>query len=77
MSVPHRVSMVAGMIVPSWLRGPRGGPVRDGASRSCSRISRNTRRSEVRMPFRRRRAQASDGLHHGTRSPPGQRGSQR
>src|SRR3954465_3858654 len=49
-SVPHIVSMVAGMIVPSWLRGPRGAPVREGASRPCSRISRSTRRREVRTP---------------------------
>src|SRR4051812_39023100 len=45
------------MIVPSWLRGPRGAPVRDGASRSASRISRSTRRREVRTPPWRRRAQ--------------------
>ena len=49
-SVPHIVSIVSGMIVPSWLRGPRGAPTRAGASRSCSRISRRTRRLEVRMP---------------------------
>jgi hypothetical protein len=48
--------MVSGTIVPSQLRGPRSGPVRDGASRAHSRISRNTRRSEVRIPFSRGRA---------------------
>src|SRR5690349_22505167 len=52
-SVPHIVSTVFGMMVPSWLRGPRGDPTRDGASRSLSRISRNTRRFEVRTPARR------------------------
>jgi hypothetical protein len=36
---------------------PRGGPVRDGASRAYSLISRNTRRSEVRIPFPRGRTQ--------------------
>ena len=56
-SVPHIVSTVSGMIVPSWLRGPRGGPMREGASRPFSRISRRTRRSEVRIPARRSRAQ--------------------
>src|SRR3954451_7600502 len=49
-SVPHIVSIVSGMIVPSWLRGPRGVPVREGASRPCSRIGRSTRRREVRTP---------------------------
>jgi hypothetical protein len=49
-SVPQRVSTVSGMMVPSWLRGPRGEPTRDGASRPCSRISRSTRRFEVRTP---------------------------
>ena len=29
-SVPHIVSTVSGMMVPSWLRGPRGDPTRDG-----------------------------------------------
>jgi hypothetical protein len=49
-SVPHMVSIIPGMMVPSWLRGPRGAPVREGASRPCSRISRRTRRREVRTP---------------------------
>ena len=56
-SVPHIVSTVSGMIVPSWLRGPRGAPTREGASRPFSRISRRTRRSEVRIPLMRSRAQ--------------------
>ena len=47
-SVPHMVSTVSGMMVPSWLRGPCGDPTRDGASRSFSRINRSTRRFEVR-----------------------------
>jgi hypothetical protein len=58
-SVPHMVSIVSGMIVPSWLRGPRGAPVRDGARRSFSRISRSTRRREVRVPRWRSLAQTS------------------
>ena len=49
-SVPHIVSIVSGMMVPSWVRGPRGEPAREGASRPCSRISRSTRRFEVRTP---------------------------
>src|SRR5689334_25026189 len=56
-SVPHIVSTVSGMMVPSWLRGPRCDPARDGASRSCSRMSRSTRRFEVRTPARRSLAQ--------------------
>src|SRR5690242_7201245 len=44
-SVPQIVSTVAGMMVPSWLRGPRGAPTRDGASRSCCRISRSEARA--------------------------------
>jgi len=56
-SVPHIVSTVAGMMVPSWLHGPRGDPTREGASRSFSRISRSTRRFEVRTPATRSRAQ--------------------
>src|SRR3954447_24611787 len=32
-SVPHIVSTVAGMMVPSWVRGPRGASTRVGASR--------------------------------------------
>jgi hypothetical protein len=43
-------STVSGMIVPSWVRGPRGAPVREGASRPFSPIRRNTRRLEVRVP---------------------------
>jgi hypothetical protein len=49
-SVPHMVSMVSGMMVPSWFRGPRGEPTRPGANRSFSRIRRSTRRNEVRVP---------------------------
>ena len=56
-SVPHIVSTVSGMMVPSWLRGPRGVPTRNGASRSFSRMSRSTRRFEVRTPAMRSRAQ--------------------
>ena len=44
-------------MVPSWLRGPRGAPTREGASSPCSRISRKTRRLEVRTPAMRNRAQ--------------------
>src|SRR3954471_24205814 len=36
-SVPHIVSTASGMMVPSWLRGPRGTPTRVGASRLFSR----------------------------------------
>jgi hypothetical protein len=57
MSVPHILSTASGMMVPSWLRGPRGSPTRPGASRAFSRISRSTRRSELRMPAIRSRAQ--------------------
>src|SRR5436309_15899463 len=32
-SVPHIASSVSGMMVPSWLRGPRGEPTRVGASK--------------------------------------------
>jgi hypothetical protein len=56
-SVPQRVSTVAGTMVPSWARGPRGEPTREGASGSCARISRSTRRFEVRTPAWRSRAQ--------------------
>ena len=49
-SVPHIVSTVSGMMVPAWLRGPRGEPAREGASRPCAPISRSTRRFELRMP---------------------------
>src|SRR3954471_18329801 len=56
-SVPHIVSTVAGMMVPSWLRGPRGAPTREGASRLFSRMSRSTRRLDVRRPATRSRAQ--------------------
>jgi hypothetical protein len=56
-SVPHITSTASGMMVPSWLLGPRGAPAREGASRSCSRISRSTRRFEVRTPPWRSRAQ--------------------
>src|SRR3954471_7876427 len=31
-SVPHIVSTASGMMVPSWVRGPRGTPARVGAS---------------------------------------------
>ena len=50
MSVPHMASTVSGMIVPSWLRGPRGRPDRVAAARPFSRISRRTRSFEVRRP---------------------------
>ena len=56
-SVPHIVSTLSGMMVLSWLRGPRGAPTRVGASRSWARIRRSTRRLEVRTPFMRSRAQ--------------------
>src|SRR3954462_10848335 len=56
-SVPHIASSLSGMIVPSWLRGPRGEPTRVGASRLFCRISRSTRRNEVRVPACRNRAQ--------------------
>src|SRR3954471_4738464 len=56
-SVPHIVSAASGMMVPSWLRGPRGAPTRVGARRSCSRMSRSTRRLDVRRPATRSRAQ--------------------
>jgi hypothetical protein len=56
-SVPHMASTVAGTMVPSWARGPRGEPTREGASRSCAPISRSTRRLEVRTPPWRSRAQ--------------------
>lgn len=49
-SVPQRVSTVAGTMVPSWLRRPRGEPTREGANRSCAPISRSTRCLEVRTP---------------------------
>src|SRR4051794_26378204 len=55
-SVPHIVSTVAGMMVPSWLRGPRGAPTREGASRLFARMSRSTRRLDVRRPATRSRA---------------------
>jgi hypothetical protein len=38
-------------IVPSWVRGPFARPARCGASRACSRISRNTRGRLVRTPW--------------------------
>ena len=56
MSVPHIASMASGMIVPSWLRGPRGRPARVGADNPFSRISRRTRSFEVRSPAWRSRA---------------------
>ncbi len=49
-SVPRITSTASGTMVPSWARGPRGDPVREGASRSCSPVSRSTRRFEVRTP---------------------------
>ena len=49
-SVPHIASTVSGMMEPSWLRGPRGEPTRVGASKLFWRISRNTRRIDVRVP---------------------------
>ncbi len=56
-SVPQRVSTVSGTMVPSWLRGPRGEPTREGASRPCAPINRSTRRLEVRTPAWRSLAQ--------------------
>ena len=53
-SVPQRVSTVSGMMVPSWPRGLRGKPTRDGASRPCAPISRSTRLLEVRTLARSR-----------------------
>ena len=55
-SVPHMSSTRSVRIVPSWAFGPCGRPT-GGASRSCSRIRRSTRRLEVRMPAKRSRAQ--------------------
>ena len=56
MSVPHIASMTSGIIVPSWLRGPRGLPARVAAARPFLRISRRTRSFEVRNPAWRSRA---------------------
>ena len=53
----HIVSTVSGMIVPSCVRGPRGAPTRAGASRLFARMSRRTRRLDVRTPAPRSRAQ--------------------
>jgi hypothetical protein len=55
-SVPHITSGRLVEIVPSWLRGPRDGPCRVGASSAFSRISRNVRRRVVCTPRRRSRA---------------------
>jgi hypothetical protein len=52
-----RCRQIGVIMVPSWLRGPRGDPTRDGASRSFSLVSRSTRRFEVRTPATRSRAQ--------------------
>ena len=46
----HIASWASGMIVPSWLRGPRGQPTRLAADRPLSRIRRRTRSLEVRRP---------------------------
>src|SRR4051812_40492176 len=46
---PHRVDRLGDDGAPSRPRGPRGAPVREGASRPCPRISRSTRRLEVRV----------------------------
>jgi hypothetical protein len=56
-SVPHMVSTRSVRIVPSCAFGPCGRPSQLGASRSCLRIRRSTRRLEVRMPAKRKRAQ--------------------
>jgi hypothetical protein len=56
-SVPHVASTLAVRIAPSWALGPCGRPTRPGANRPCARISRRTRRLEVRMPAKRTRAQ--------------------
>jgi hypothetical protein len=53
----HIVSIVSGMIVPSWARGPRGRPGRFAAWRPFSRIRRRTRSFDVRRPAWRSRAQ--------------------
>ena len=57
MSVPHIASILSGMIVPSWVRGPRRRPTRVAADRAFSRIRRRTRSFEVRRPRWRSRAQ--------------------
>ena len=64
--VPHIVSAASGMMVPSWLRGPRCAPTRVGARRSCSRMSRSTRRLDVRRPATRSRAQNFAPLREGS-----------
>jgi hypothetical protein len=55
-SVPNIAYTVSGMMVPSCARGPRAAPTRVGANNPFSRISRSTRRSEVRVPAARSRA---------------------
>jgi hypothetical protein len=55
-SVPHMVSAVSGMMVPSCARGPRADPTRVGANKALSRISRSTRLSEARVPAARSQA---------------------
>jgi hypothetical protein len=57
MSVPHIVSMLSEMIVPSWACGPRGRPGRFAAWSPFSRIRRRTRSLDVRRPTWRSRAQ--------------------
>ncbi len=54
MPMPHVMSRTAGMMVPPWLRGPRGVPTREDAGRACLRSSRSTasrlRCRDVRPP---------------------------
>ena len=76
-SVPHISSTRSVRMAPSWAFGPCGRSTRLGASRSCSRIRRSTRRLEVRMPAKRSRAQTSDGPHRGTGSLPATYGLRR
>jgi hypothetical protein len=54
---PQQVLTLSGMMVPSCVRGPRGVPTRVGASRLFSRMSRSTRRLNVRRPLMRSLAQ--------------------
>src|SRR3954454_22119946 len=57
------------MMVPSWLRGPRGAPTREGASRLFARMSRRTRRLDVRTPATRSRAQTQGNRLRGSGIP--------
>jgi len=55
-SVPHNTSGRSTTIVPSCAFEPCACPIRVGDKRSFSRMSRNTRRGEVRTPANRSRA---------------------